>query len=40
MTDVHDKVTRSYNMSRIRNKNTQPEILVRKFLLPMDSDTE
>ncbi len=32
MTDVHDKVTRSYNMSRIRNKNTQPEILVRKFL--------
>ena len=32
MTDVHDKVTRSYNMSRIRSKNTQPEILVRKFL--------
>lgn len=32
MTDVHNKVTRSYNMSRIRSKNTQPEILVRKFL--------
>ncbi|MFB6320225.1 very short patch repair endonuclease [Saccharicrinis sp. FJH54] len=32
MTDVHDKATRSYNMSRIRGKNTKPEILVRKFL--------
>lgn len=32
MADVHDKATRSYNMSRIRGKNTQPEILVRKFL--------
>jgi len=32
MTDVHDKVTRSYNMSRIKGKNTKPEILVRKFL--------
>jgi DNA mismatch endonuclease, patch repair protein len=32
MTDVHDKATRSYNMSRIKNKNTKPEILVRKFL--------
>lgn len=32
MTDVHDKKTRSYNMSRIRSKDTQPEILVRKFL--------
>src|SRR5438034_11586705 len=32
MADVHDKATRSYNMSRIRSKNTKPEILVRKFL--------
>lgn len=32
MTDVHDKQTRSYNMSRIKGKNTKPEILVRKFL--------
>ena len=32
MTDVHDKVTRSYNMSQIKGKNTKPEILVRKFL--------
>ena len=32
MTDVHDKVTRSYNMSQIKGSNTKPEILVRKFL--------
>lgn len=32
MADVHNKDTRSYNMSRIRSKNTKPEILVRKFL--------
>lgn len=32
MADVHDSATRSYNMSRIRNKDTKPEILVRKFL--------
>ena len=32
MADVHDKKTRSYNMSRIRSKNTKPEMLVRKFL--------
>ena len=32
MADVHDKVTRSYNMSRIRATNTKPELLVRKFL--------
>jgi DNA mismatch endonuclease (patch repair protein) len=30
--DVHDKKTRSYNMSRIKGKNTKPELLVRKFL--------
>ena len=32
MTDVHDKKTRSYNMSKIRSKDTKPELLVRKFL--------
>ena len=32
MADVHSKETRSYNMSKIRSKNTKPEILVRKFL--------
>ena len=32
MADVHDKKTRSYNMSRIRSQNTKPELLVRKFL--------
>ncbi len=32
MTDVHTPEKRSYNMSRIRNKNTGPEIVVRKFL--------
>lgn len=31
-TDVHDEKTRSYNMSRIRCKDTKPEILARKFL--------
>ena len=30
--DVHDKATRSYNMSRIKGKNTKPEELVRKYL--------
>ena len=32
MVDVHDKKTRSYNMSQIKGKNTKPELLVRKFL--------
>jgi DNA mismatch endonuclease, patch repair protein len=32
MADVHDKKTRSYNMSRIRAKDTKPEMLVRRFL--------
>jgi DNA mismatch endonuclease (patch repair protein) len=32
MSDVHDKATRSYNMSQIKGKNTKPEMLVRKFL--------
>jgi DNA mismatch endonuclease (patch repair protein) len=32
MADVHTKEIRSYNMSRIRSKDTKPELLVRKFL--------
>lgn len=30
--DVHSKEIRSFNMSRIRGKNTKPEELVRKYL--------
>jgi DNA mismatch endonuclease (patch repair protein) len=32
MTDVHSRETRSFNMSRIRSKDTKPELIVRKFL--------
>ena len=32
MTDVHNTQTRSYNMSRIRGKDTKPEMVVRRFL--------
>jgi len=32
MADVHNKATRSYNMSMIKGKNTKPEMLVRRFL--------
>lgn len=32
MADVHSPETRSYNMSRIRGKDTKPEMIVRKFL--------
>jgi len=32
MTDVHEPEVRSYNMSRIRSKDTKPEMIVRKFL--------
>lgn len=32
MADVHSAEIRSYNMSRIRSKNTKPEVLLRKFL--------
>lgn len=32
MTDVHDQKTRSFNMSRIRSKDTKPEMIVRRFL--------
>jgi len=30
--DVHDKQTRSYNMSQIKSKNTKPEEMVCKYL--------
>lgn len=35
MADVHNKKTRSYNMSMIRgrSRDTKPEIIVRKFLI-------
>ncbi len=32
MADVHSKEIRSYNMSRIKAKDTKPEMLVRRFL--------
>ena len=32
MTDIHDRETRSYNMSQIKCKDTKPEVLVRKYL--------
>lgn len=32
MADVHSKKDRSYNMSRIKGKDTKPEMLVRRFL--------
>ncbi len=32
MADVHTIAQRSYNMSRIKGKDTKPEMLVRKYL--------
>jgi DNA mismatch endonuclease (patch repair protein) len=32
MADVHTPEQRSFNMSRIRSRNTKPELFVRKFL--------
>lgn len=32
MADVHTPETRSYNMSRIKGKDTKPEVVVRKYL--------
>lgn len=32
MADVHSPETRSYNMSRIRGKDTKPELIFRKYL--------
>lgn len=32
MADVHSAEVRSYNMGRIRSKDTRPEMIVRKYL--------
>jgi DNA mismatch endonuclease, patch repair protein len=32
MTDVHTKSQRSFNMSRIKGKDTKPELIVRSFV--------
>jgi DNA mismatch endonuclease (patch repair protein) len=32
MADTHSKETRSFNMSKIRSKDTKPELKVRKYL--------
>jgi DNA mismatch endonuclease (patch repair protein) len=32
VADVHSPTRRSYNMSRIKSKNTKPELLIRKVL--------
>jgi DNA mismatch endonuclease (patch repair protein) len=32
MTDVHTPAQRSFNMSRIRNRNTRPEMVVRSLV--------
>ena len=32
MTDVHSKSTRSFNMSRIRSRDTRPELVVRSIV--------
>lgn len=32
MADIHNRQTRSYNMSCIKAKDTKPELLVRRFL--------
>jgi len=32
MTDVHEPEVRSYNMSRIKSKDTKPEMIVRRYL--------
>lgn len=32
MADVHEPEVRSYNMSRIKGKDTKPEMVVRQFL--------
>ena len=32
MADVHTPQQRSFNMSRVRSKDTKPELIVRQFL--------
>jgi DNA mismatch endonuclease (patch repair protein) len=36
MTDVHEPEARSYNMSRIRSKDTKPESMVQQLPFKMD----
>lgn len=38
MSDIFSQTKRSDIMSKISNKDTKPEILVRKFLFSKDSD--
>lgn len=35
MTDVHSPEIRSFNMSKIKSKNTKPEEIVRKYLFSL-----
>ena len=37
MADVHTPAQRSFNMSRVRSKDTKPELIVRKFLHGRDA---
>jgi G:T-mismatch repair DNA endonuclease (very short patch repair protein) len=37
MADVHSKEICSYNMSRIKGKNTKPEMLLENFFMPTAS---
>jgi DNA mismatch endonuclease, patch repair protein len=39
MADVHTKETRSYNMSRIKGKNTKPKYLCVVFFMRMATGT-
>ncbi|HFK5571581.1 TPA: hypothetical protein ACG0AO_003409 [Elizabethkingia meningoseptica] len=36
IADVHSREVRSFNMSRIKGKDTKPELLLRKFLFHKD----
>jgi hypothetical protein len=36
MADVHTKEQRSFNMSRIKARDTKPEMLCAAFYMPMD----
>ena len=38
--DVHDKKTRSYNMSQIKGKNTKPGDSGKEVFVANDSDLE
>ena len=38
MADVHSKKVRSFNMSRIKGKDTMPEMIVENFVITMALD--